>query len=161
MRAASINDLLRRAARLLCATCLIVAWSSRAEAAPHCSISTTSVSFGSYDVFSITPTDSTGTVSYRCTGSAATVQITLDFGSNAQSTTRYMTNGPDLMTYGLYLDAAMTSIWGDGTGSTLTYQASSPPNNQWVNVTVYGRVPAGQDVSAGPYADTVTATINF
>jgi spore coat protein U-like protein len=30
-----------------------------------------------------------------------------------------------------------------------------------VNVPVYGRIPALQDVSAGNYADTVVAVINF
>jgi spore coat protein U-like protein len=30
-----------------------------------------------------------------------------------------------------------------------------------VTVTIYGRIPARQDVSAGSYTDTVVATINF
>jgi spore coat protein U-like protein len=41
------------------------------------------------------------------------------------------------------------------------YSISNPPNNTNVNLTVYGRVTAGQDVSAGSFSDTVTAVINF
>jgi spore coat protein U-like protein len=30
-----------------------------------------------------------------------------------------------------------------------------------VSVTVYGRIPPGQDISAGSYSDTVTVVVNF
>jgi spore coat protein U-like protein len=159
---AAMSGLLRRVAPLVCAWCAIMAWSSRAEAAPNCTISTTSVSFGSYDVFSSTPTDSTGTVSYRCSGNAPSVLITLNKGSSATFNPRTLKSGANVLTYNLFTDAARTSIWGDGTGSTTFYQKSPPPNNTMVNVTVYGRIPAAQDVGASPsYTDSVTATINF
>jgi len=57
-------------------------------------------------------------------------------------------------------NAGRTSIWGDGTSGTSVYSRVNPPNND-VNVTIYGRVPAAQDVSVGSYSDTVSATINF
>ncbi len=65
------------------------------------------------------------------------------------------------LNYNLYLDAARTTIWGDGTGGTQVYSNANPPNNTNVTVTIYGRIPASQDVSAGSYTNTVTATINF
>jgi spore coat protein U-like protein len=162
-----MSCLLKCAARLLCVSCAIMAWAGRAEGAPHCAVSTTSVSFGSYDVFSTTATDSTGTLSYRCTGNTPLLQITLTTGSSATFNPRTLSNGrngrngPDPLTYNLYTDAARTSIWGDGTGSTSSYRQFAPPNGKTVTVTVYGRIPAAQDVSAGSYADTITAIINF
>jgi spore coat protein U-like protein len=161
MRDAAMNRLLKCAARLLCVSCAIIAWAGRAEGAPHCEVSTTSVSFGSYDVFSTTATDSTGTVSYRCTGNTPLLQISLTIGSSATFNPRSLSNGPDTLTYNLYIDAARTSIWGDGTGSTGCYRQFAPPNGKTVNVTVYGRIPAAQDVGAGRYTDTITAIINF
>jgi spore coat protein U-like protein len=41
------------------------------------------------------------------------------------------------------------------------YSRNNPQNNNPVSVTVYGQIPAGQDVSAGTFSDTISATINF
>ncbi|TMA59685.1 MAG: spore coat protein U domain-containing protein [Deltaproteobacteria bacterium] len=54
-----------------------------------------------------------------------------------------------------------TIIWGDGTSGTQTFFVSNPPNNQNTSVPLFGRIPAGQGTSSGPYSNTVTVTINF
>ena len=134
---------------------------SSAEAAPTCTISTTSVNFGTYDVFASSATDSTGTVTITCNGAAHNIVVTLSTGASGAYNPRTMTSGGETLSYNLYRDAARTSIWGDGTGGTSTYTEANPPNNTPIPITVYGRVPAGQDVSAGGYSDTVSAVINF
>jgi spore coat protein U-like protein len=140
------------AALLLCA--------GRASAAT-CSITATPAAFGAYDVFSATPTDTTGSVSFNCNG-AHNIVITLSKGSSSTFTPRNMTGASsDVLNYNLYLDAARTTIWGDGTSPTSTYTIANPANNTPIAVTIYGRIPAAQDVSAGTYTDTVTAIINF
>ena len=65
------------------------------------------------------------------------------------------------LNYTLYLDAAATQIWGNGTGGSQRVGPLVPPNNQSVNVTIFGKIPAGQDVTVGSYTDTIIATINF
>jgi spore coat protein U-like protein len=147
------------AARLLGGLVLILLWSRPALAA-HCTISTTSVSFGSYDVFASTPTDTTGTVSFTCSGNAD-VTITLSKGGSSTFNPRTLNGGSDTLNYNLYRDAARTTIWGDGTGSTATYTQLSVPNNTAQNLTIYGRISAAQDVRAGTYTDSVTVTIDF
>jgi spore coat protein U-like protein len=149
-------------ARLLMGVMAVLFCTVRAEAAT-CSITTTPVAFGTYDVFSSVPTDTTGLVSFSCDGSAVNIVITLNKGggSGANFSRRRLTGPSDALDYNLYLDAARSTVWGDGTGSTSTYTNASPPNNRAINVTIYGRISAGQDVSAGTYADTVTAIINF
>jgi spore coat protein U-like protein len=132
---------------------------SRVDAA-SCTVSTTAVSFGVYDVFSATATDSTGTITFRCTGNAS-VTINLNKGTSATFTPRVLTSGSNTINYNLYTDAARGSIWGDTTGGTSNYSNANPANNQNIVVTVYGRITSGQDVSAGSYSDTITATINF
>ena len=132
-----------------------------AQLAPSCTISVTSVAFGSYNVFTTTPEDSTGTITYRCNSAAANISIALSDGSSSTSSPRTMRKGTEVLNYNLYQNAARTNIWGDGTGGTLIYTQGNPPNNQNVSVTVYGRIPAQQDVSAGNYTDTVSAVINF
>jgi spore coat protein U-like protein len=129
--------------------------------AQACTISATSVNFGSYNVFNGSDTDSTGTVTYRCNGSARNITIGLTQGASASFNQRQMQKGLESLTYNLFVDASRTNIWGDGTGGTAVYSSANPPNNTNVNLTVYGRVTAGQDVSAGTFSDTVTAVINF
>jgi len=128
--------------------------------AASCTISTTGVGFGTYNVFTTTPLDSTGSVTYTCIGNAS-VTIALNKGSAATFNPRRMLKGSDALNYNLYRDATRTSIWGDGTGGTTAYSNASVSNNTAVTVTIYGRIPAQQDIRAGSYGDTITATINF
>ena len=126
-----------------------------------CTISTTSVGFGAYHVFSPTPLDTTGSVTYRCGSQDTNIRITLDRGGASSFNPRRMLQGTQPLNYNLFLDAARTIIWGDGTGGTQFYGNSNPPNNQNVTVTIFGRIPSGQDVSSGSYTNTITATVNF
>jgi len=127
----------------------------------NCSITTTAVAFGSYDPIvanAATPLDGTGSVVVTCTKGAGT-RIDLDLGSNAAGSARRMLGGTDLLTYELYTDSGRSTVWGSGAGAGQTIAAA--PNKNPRTFTVYGRVPAGQDVGAASYADTVVATINF
>jgi spore coat protein U-like protein len=112
-------------------------------------------------VFNGTNLDSTGRITYRCNATAANITIGLTKGLSSTFNPRLMSKGAEVLGYNLYRNAARTNIWGDGTSGTAVYTRANPPNNSNVNVTVYGRVPAGQDVSAGTFSDTVTAVINF
>jgi spore coat protein U-like protein len=69
--------------------------------------------------------------------------------------------GVEALTYNLYLDAARTIVWGDGSGGSQMYLSNNPPKSADVQLTVYGKIDSFQDVSAGSYADTVTVTVNF
>ncbi len=125
-----------------------------------CAISTTGVNFGTYDVFATAPRDWTGSVTYRCTVTSP-LMIILDKGGATTFNPRQMRNGSKALNYNLYLDASRTIIWGDGTGGTHVYTDPAPVKNQSVTVTIFGRIPAGQDVNAGSYSNTITVTINF
>lgn len=149
-----------RLMRVLLALGMLTALPAVARA--QCTISTTGVSFGNYDVFNAAPTDTTGSVTYNCL-LGIPVQINLTKGSAASFTPRTMTKGAETFAYNLYLDAARSTVWGDGTGGTSVYTRSLSllDINSNIIVTIYGRIPARQDVSAGAYTDTVTAVINF
>ena len=127
-----------------------------------CTISTAAVAFGAYDPVvtnAAAALNGTGTVTVACTkGAAATID--LGNGSNLSGGSRRMTSGSDFLNYALYKDAARTQVWGTGMagGSTLAYNAASKAST---NLTVYGTVPANQDVTVGSYSDTVVATINY
>ncbi len=130
-----------------------------AEAA--CLISTTPVSFGSYDVFAVAPRDSTGSVTYRCGLGDVNVTIALDSGGAPDFATRRMLKGAEPLSYNLFLDPARTIVWGDGTGGTQVHSNPLPLPNQDITVTIYGRIPARQNVSAGTYTNVIVVTIMF
>lgn len=127
----------------------------------NCSITTTAVAFGNYDPVvtnAATDLDGTGTVVVTCTKGAGT-RIDLGLGANASGSIRRMAGGTDFLTYELYQNSGRTTVWGSGAaaGQTIAVAPSKAPRT----FTVYGRVAAGQDVSAISYGDTVVATINF
>ena len=142
---------------------IVAAGGSLVMAAPAgaaCTISATPVTFGSYNVFATTPLDAAGQVTFRCVGPPVPrVRITLGAGGAPSFSPRRLQLGGQTLSYNLYLDGARTVIWGDGTGGTQFFLLANPQNGQSVAVPVYGRVPAGQDVSAGSYTNTVTVTI--
>jgi spore coat protein U-like protein len=128
-----------------------------------CNITTTAVAFGAYDPVvanAAAPLNANGAVNVACTkGTPATID--LGNGLNPSGTaTRQMISGANLLGYGLYKDAAFSQVWGSGMtgGSTAAYNS---PTKAITAVTVYGSIPAGQDVGVGAYSDTVVATINY
>jgi len=130
-----------------------------AAAATNCSFTTVvGVVFGVYDVFGASPVDSNGTIVIKCTGNPSLWTLTLSMGNAPTYTPRYMIKTAEQLTYNLYLDAGRTQIWGDGTGGTVLASGSG---NGFSTFTVYGRLPAGVDVTGGAYSDTIVATINF
>lgn len=126
-----------------------------------CTITTTPVSFGLYDPFGAGPNDSTGTLTYRCGPPDRNITIVLGTGAAGSFNPRTLLDGTEPLNYNLYRNAARTVRWGDGTGSTSFYFRADPPNNRNVVLTIYGRIPANQDVSAGTYTDTVSVIVNF
>jgi len=153
---------MRSTRRLLIPIVVTAVLGAAAGAEAACTLSTTAVSFGTYNVFAAAPDDAAGQITYRCTTTRPPlVTIQLDKGGAASFNPRQMRQGSEQLNYNLYLDSTRTTIWGDGTGGSQTYTQASPPLGQNIGVNVYGRIPAGQDVSSGAYNATVTATIFF
>jgi len=50
-------------------------------------------------------------------------------------------------------------VWGDGTSGTVTL--SGVGTGITANTTVYGRIPARQNVRVGHYVDNIVVTVNF
>jgi spore coat protein U domain-containing protein, fimbrial subunit CupE1/2/3/6 len=118
------------------------------------------VAFGSYDVFSATPLDSVGSISITCL-LAPSPTVSLSPGRSGSFLQRTMVSGANVLNYNLYQDAQRRTIWGDGTGGSSTYGPLNLGFYGTANLSIYGRIPPGQDVAIGAYADTVTVTVNF
>jgi spore coat protein U-like protein len=141
-----------------------------ATAAVTCTASSTSTAFGIYNPLSATPTYANGDVEVVCTllsGGATTLTLVSSYSTGASATyaMRTMLSGANKLNYNLFFDAAYTSIRGNGTGGSATGGATinlTPGNpTGTASGTIYGRIPAGQDVAAGSYSDTIVVTITY
>jgi len=134
-----------------------------------CTISTAAVAFGAYDPTAVAALDATGTVTVLCTNGTPGY-ITLGQGSNADAAStdavpvRQMVGGAaaaGLLGYFLYTENTHTTVWGN-TGTTGLSHAGDGTSTA---LTVYGQIPAAQNVIAGSggtgYVDTVVATVTF
>lgn len=143
------------------AAALLMLSAAAVDASAACSLTTTDMIFGSYNVFSASPIDLTATIALRCTkNNDNNIRVTFDRGLSG-SFTRVLKSGANRLSYNLYLDATRSAIWGDGTSSTVVYQNANPPKNQVINIPVYGRIPAGQDAAIGTYSDNIVLTVLF
>jgi spore coat protein U-like protein len=130
-----------------------------ADVAANCTIAAADLDFAAYDpAGSAVPGQSQITV--NCTnGTTWNVGLNAGVFSGATTTTRKMTGpGSFALAYGLYTDASHTTNWGNVVG-TDTKSGTGSGVDQILNV--YGLVPAAQNVGAGHYEDTITATVTF
>lgn len=133
-----------------------------------CNLAAGNMAFGSYDVFSPYHLDSVGTLIVTCPNNdnnqPTTVTITMGLSAASNSIMdRKMKKigGDDTLRYNLFMDATRASVWGNTLGLDALTQSimSASRGGPQFRVSVFGRIPAGQDVSAGVYSDTVTVTI--
>lgn len=148
----------RRMSGSLAAFAALAALSLAPAAYADCTVTAGSLSFGSYDVFSSTALDSVATITYSCSAPAVSPTLSLSRGGAPTFSPRQLLQGTNALSYNLFLDAARTTIWGDGTGGTSTFACSLGTN---LTASVYGRIFALQNVPAGSYSDSITATIVF
>lgn len=122
-----------------------------------CVVSATPMAFGTYTGV---VANSTSTVSVTCTNTTP-YDVGLDSGTATGATvsTRKMAGpGGALLNYALYSDSSRTVNWGN-TVSTDTVAGTG--NGTAQAITVYGKIPAGQYLAPGSYADTITATVTY
>jgi spore coat protein U-like protein len=135
-----------------------------AAVSTNCGIQTTAdLDFGAYDPLGTSDNTATGTIQVRCTkGTAATIQLDEGLnkagGSTCAVPVRRMASGAERLGYALYQDAGHTTVWSCAAANDKDYSAAG---SSWVDQTIYGVLPQAQDVAAGAYSDTITATITY
>jgi spore coat protein U-like protein len=137
--------------------------SPAASAVSRCSImNSAGVSFGVYNSHHAAPLDSAGSVAVECVGVAASDTVTIAIGRSRHGTfiPRMMSGPSSRFEYNLYLDAARTTVWGDGTSGTSTY-VLRPVDGQTVSVPIFGRIPAHQNLPPGVYSDLLILTVLY
>ncbi|MFX4085804.1 spore coat U domain-containing protein [Sphingobium yanoikuyae] len=130
-----------------------------------CTVSASGLSFGNYNPVASGDNDSSGTVRVRCSlvvalGGSYTIQLSK--GTSSTYAPRVLTSGGSTLAYNLYTSNARNQVWGDGTGGSQTVTSNFIALLSLdQTTTVYGRIPAGQNVPPGSYSDTVLVTVIF
>jgi len=134
-----------------------------------CSFSSTpGATFGAYDDSSAVATDTSTSLVVNClrNGGPANISVTLQLGPSAgsgQIATRALRFGANSLNYNLYRDSARSLVWGQTAGvDTGAVAINGIPNNgsKTGSFVIYGRIPALQNVPAGPYTDSVQITVS-
>lgn len=150
----------------------LLAWAlPMAARAQACGIITgnSDVAFGTYDPTRLTDTPVTGNVQVYCQNQRS-VNVALGAGSGTLAQ-RTMLNGPtNVLNYNLWKDASYTTIFGTNAAQSMTCTIGNASGGgctggwfflYYSNFPVYGRITAGQYVTAGNYSDDVPITITF
>ncbi len=132
-------------------------------AAQACTISATSVAFGTYDTISAVDDVGTGTITVVCHPSVNSPVVHIEGGSSGSIQSRQMRNGATSLDYNLYTDASRLILWGNGAvGAAVTLSGGNSAGGQRrFDRTIYGRIPARQNVGTGVYSDTLVITVIF
>lgn len=135
--------------------------------AQTCEVSASGVNFGIYSPDALSDSDSTGTITLRCSNLVSLLvpySIALSSGFGASYSNRALVGAVNNLQYQLYSDSARSMVWGDGSGGTTTVdgvvllQAIIPLET---DIVVYSRIPALQETAAGDYTDTIIVTVTF
>ena len=131
---------------------------------PNCTTSATPLGFGNYTPGNGAVT-ANSTITVNCTKSTA-YTVGLNPGSTAGDAfiQRLMTSGTNTLQYNLYTTAALTTVFGDGTGATGTDSGTGTGMANALTYTVFGQVPdnaTNQASLPATYTDTITVTVSY
>lgn len=134
-------------------------------------VSAGTLAFGPYDALAPAPNDTQIDVTVTCDRDGGPQNVTLTLqanqgmnGTSVNARRLAHTGGtPDALAYGLYSDPARSDVLGmsDGVNTMQVPLAIGNKNSATARLTIFGRIPAGQDVTVGSYSDSVQLTLMY
>lgn len=152
--------------RVVAAALATLLWAAPTVAAPNCNLSTPGLAFGTHDYSAARTLDISTTLTLSCSCSAGDIlqyRISLSAGRGTMDM-RHMVSGAESLDFNLFIDAARTLAWGDGTAGSSSVAGGPLACNGGITLahTVYGRVFAGARVVPGWYVEpSIIATLNW
>lgn len=163
--------------RRVLATCLIAAVASclapQALAQVACELDVAPMSFGIYDTLSPLGSQVTGSVTVSCRlldpNAAERIGYSIALGPGTGSYARRTMQAPgtsETLGYNIHLrSVSPATVWGDGTGGTVTANGSMTINKNSdrrpLVLPLVGAIPPLQAVAPGVYTDTLTVTVTW
>jgi spore coat protein U-like protein len=133
-----------------------------------CDVSVAPIIFGSYNPVDPASTRVTSPLHLSCDSDGSHQQQSISFSIGLSSgkgsyDERQMIQGPWRLAYNLYADSARTAVWGNGAGDSTEMGGTLAigPFGGQKNFTIYGNIPAMQNVPAGPYFDIIVTTVTY
>lgn len=130
----------------------------------RCRVTVGPVNFGIYMPLSPTSVDVIGQIDVRCQAQPGSFTVLIGPGISGNQLARTLSaGGASILNYNLFVDAARTRIWGDGSPPTATVSGIRRDRGRptFYNYPVYGRIFAGQPANPGTYNDTLVVTVLF
>jgi spore coat protein U-like protein len=130
-----------------------------ANAAGLCDANVQTLDFSELDLDR--PREIIGTVVVSCFGKAD-FELLASEGLGGSYGLREMRNADGVrLRYNLFTDPARTQVWGDGiaAGTAKIPGGNSRAGPAVITLNFYGRIPAGQPLAMGDYADAITVTL--
>jgi spore coat protein U-like protein len=121
-------------------------------------ISASGLSFGTYTGATLANSAATVTVTCGSVGSTYSVGMNAGTAAGATVSTRKMKNGPNVLNYALYQNAARSINWGDTNGVNARAGTNNQPKPYVTVLNIYATLTSLQYPAPGAYTDTVTAT---
>lgn len=130
----------------------------------NCAASSPTLDFGAYNPITtnaVANLDSSTSITVTCAFDD-NVRLGFDLGTNAisghcgPSPQRCMANGNSYLNYNIYAsssDRSSDAPWTSPVTETISGGSST--------ISIYGRVPGGQDATVGTYTDSVVATVYY
>lgn len=132
-----------------------------------CSVNGSPIAFGTYVPTASGDIKVAADISVTCKAfvlGVITYEIHLGPGVYGSVSDRKMSNASSLLSYNIYTNTGRTIIWGDGTGGTGIIGDSyllALNATRTETVSMYGKLVAGQNVSAGSYSDIIVASVIY
>lgn len=123
-----------------------------------CTISASSMVFGLYNPLGSSSLETVGDIEVICT-EFTSYTLSLSSGQNGFTPRKLQSATSASLEYNLFTDATYQIIWGDNTQGTSRVSGSADATGNQHNI--YGRIPGGQNVPAGHYADDIIITIEY
>jgi spore coat protein U-like protein len=129
-----------------------------------CSATATTLAFSPYTPGGGVITNNS-TISVKCTKNTP-FTVALNGGTTTGGTIaqRLLAQGANTLQYNLFTSAALTQVFGDGSGTSKTVAGTGAGVATAATVTVFGQVPdnaTNQAAVAGNYTDTITVTVTY
>jgi spore coat protein U-like protein len=163
-RRAMKTFLLRRAVRWTFWLVLVPTAPASPAMAAGCSVSTSGIAFGSYNPLLAAALDSAGDLAVSCSAPTA-YSLALGTGTGTGTGShagRQLSGGRGVgLVYDLFLDASRSTVWGDGSSASAVVSGVAPEGGAVARHTVYGRIPARQNLPAGIYSDSVSILVSY
>ena len=93
------------------------------------------------------------------------MNVSLSAGLSGSYATRKMFSGVNILNYNIFWSTAYNQIMGDGSGGSFAGSAGPFPvaagGSNVSTGTMYGLIPASQDVAPGSYSDVIVVTVTY